>query len=204
MSTVSAMEKSFYDVFIVDDDAPLLDALSRALKSLPSNVTCFENAAECIKRLRTHNCDLLITDVRMPKTDGFELLSTVNRITPYVPVLFITAYADIPSAVRAVKNGAFDFVEKPFKKEVLLQKARSALANSDSVDPLVKKMLTGIEMRVLRLLCSGKSNKETAWIMHRSVRTIEEHRSRIMRKLDVDNFAELVKVGIERLASKRV
>jgi len=180
-------------IFLVDDEPGVLKAIARTLEELGCKVSCFANAEECFKQLRLGGCDLLITDVKMPGVDGIELLTEVKRVIPYLPVVMITGYGDIPIAVRAVKMGATDFVEKPLDKKLFLQTIRSILEQNAYVHHLTGKALTRAELKVLRLIVDGKSNKEIARILRRSVRTVEDHRSHIMHKLDVDNVVDLVK-----------
>lgn len=187
------MAKKAERVFFVDDEPLICKAASRTLARRQLEVTCFTNAADCLKALDTADCDLLITDVNMPDMDGVELLERVKRIRPGLPVLIITGYGNIPLAVRAVKAGAFDFVEKPLERVAFLRSVESALMESNQDGYLAGKALSKVEMKVLKLIVDGKSNKEAAHLLNRSTRTIEDHRARIMGKLDVDNIVDLVK-----------
>jgi len=129
----------------------------------------------------------------MPVKDGIELLIEARSIFPWLPVLIITSYADVPLAVKALKAGATDFAEKPLDWDRFLATVQSILSEADISDALVGKPLTRTETIVLRLILEGRSNKEIAHILSRSTRTIEVHRSNIMHKLNVDNVVELVK-----------
>ena len=156
--------------------------------------------ASCLDELKAQNrdlaegCDVLITDVKMPGKDGMDLLQEVRAIFPWIPVIMMTAYGSIPMSVQAVKTGAFDFIEKPVDEARLLSLVESALLKEAELhDPLVGKPLTRTERIVLCLILEGISNKRIAYILERSERTIEVHRSRIMRKLGVDNLVDLVK-----------
>ncbi len=180
-------------VFVVDDDTCILEVVTVILEKAKIKCTCFQDADDCLARLKTGSCDLLITDVRMPGKDGVELLKQTKRIAPWLPVLIITSYADIPLAVKVVKAGAADFIEKPLETESFLTVVRSAIRQNDLASIVRGKKLTKTEMIILRLILQSKSNKEIAQILHRSVRTIEVHRSHIMHKLDVDNVVDLVK-----------
>jgi FixJ family two-component response regulator len=139
------------------------------------------------------SCDLLITDVRMPGMDGIELVRRAKCIAPWLPILVITGYGDIPMAVRAVKAGAAEFIEKPLQKQSFLEVVQAALKQQDLKNLLKGKPLSKKEMAILRLILQGRSNKEIAQTLHRSIRTIEDHRRHIMRKLDVDNVVDLAK-----------
>lgn len=178
-------------IFIVDDEAGVRRAIARTLEPLGVKISCFANAADCLKQLAVKSCDMLITDVRMPGMDGIELLRRAGSISPSLPVLVITGYGDVPLAVSAVKAGAIDFIEKPLQREQFLETVQSALKQSHSNGECSEKLLTKAEMTILRLILQGKSNKEVANILHRSRRTIEDHRSNIMHKLNVNNAIEL-------------
>lgn len=180
-------------IFVVDDDPCILDAISLNLNNARFGCTCFESADDCLERLQTQKCDLIITDVRMPGRDGMELLTEVKRLFPWLPVIVMTSYGDIPLAVKALKTGAADFVEKPLEWERFLVLVDSTLQQNDLSNFLKGKSLTKTEKIVLRMILHGHTNKEIAHIMGRSIRTIEVHRSHIMRKLGVDNVVELVK-----------
>lgn len=180
-------------IFVVDDDRCIRDLVALTLEGAGYKCTCFADADSCLEQLRVDKCDLLLTDVRMPGKGGIELLVDVKRTVPWLPVLVMTSYADIPMSVEAVKAGAFNFIEKPLDGQMLLDAVESALRESDLTNMLKGKLLTKTEAVILHLILQGKSNKGIAHILHRSVRTIEDHRNHIMRKLDVDNVVDLVK-----------
>jgi two-component system response regulator FixJ len=193
-------------IFLVDDEPKIREVVSEILKELDFQITCFTCATDCIPQLNFKNCDLLITDVKMPGMDGLELLKEIRRSAPWLPVLIISGYADMPMVVKAVKAGAEDFIEKPLDKKSFVQKVKSVLQQSTITDSSLDKPLTESEMKVLKLIISGKSNTEIAYLLHRSVRTIEVHRNHLMRKLGVDNVVDLVKraamMGLIELPSK--
>ena len=180
-------------IIFVDDESNIRKMVRRTLEQADLKVSCFASAAECLKQLHSQTCDLLITDVKMPEMDGIELLTEVKRIIPSLPVLVITGYGDISMAVTALKAGASDFIVKPLDRQSFLSAVESVLKRNAQTHPLVRKVLTKTEMRVLRLILSGKSTKEIARLRYRSVRTIEDQRSSIMHKLGVDNLVDLVK-----------
>ena len=180
-------------VFFVDDKAKVRKMVGRTLEQAGLKVSCFAHATECFKQLRSQRCDLLITDVKMPKMDGIELLTKVKRIIPSLPVLVMTGYGDIPTAVKALKMGALDFIEKPLARQSFLSAVESALKRNAQAPRPMSGVLTKREIQVLRLILDGKSNTEMARLQHRSVRSIEDHRSHIMRKLGVNNVVDLVK-----------
>ena len=194
------MQDSVAHIFIVDDDEYFRNAIDVLLKRHKYECTCFASAQECLKKLNeksqdySRGCDLLIADVKMPGKDGIELLNEIKTAIPWLPVVMMTAYADIPMTVQALKTGAFDFIEKPIDEEKLLKVVESVLLTEPAnKDPLRGKPLTRAERIVLRLILEGIGNKRIAYILERSERTVEVHRSRIMRKLGVDNVVDLVK-----------
>ena len=188
------------NVFLVDDEPEVRTVIGRTLEQAGFKVSCFSHASDCLEQLRSRPCDLLIADVKMPGMDGIELLTKVKCIIPSLPVLVITGYGDIPMAVKALKAGASDFIEKPLNRKSFLSAVEFALKGNTPPHHLVNKVLTKTEMGILRLILDGKSNKEIAGLRNRSVRTIEDQRRRIMRKLGVDNLVDLVKqVAVVRL-----
>jgi len=180
-------------VFFVDDEPGIRDVVGEALKTSGFEVSCFSSAADCLERLRSRTCDLLITDVKMPDMDGIELLNETQRFAPWMPVLLVTGYGDVPMAISAFKAGAVDFVEKPLDKKTLLSAIEAVLKRIHPSDPILGISLTRTEKRVLRLILDGKTNKEIASFFGRAVKTIEVHRCHIMRKLGVGNAVDLVK-----------
>lgn len=180
-------------VFVVDDDLCIRDAIALNLKDERCECTCFENADDCLQQLRMQNCDLLVTDIRMPGKSGMELLYEVKRTSPWLPVLIMSGYGDIPLAVKAVKAGAINFVEKPIEWDEFVPLVRSIMKQNDIAGLSKGKELTKTERIVLHLILQGRSNRQIAHTLNRSIRTIEVHRSHIMHKLDVDNVVDLVK-----------
>jgi two-component system response regulator FixJ len=180
-------------IFFVDDEPKVRELVGGTLEQAGFKASCFASAADCLEQLRADKCDLLITDVKLPGMSGIELLTEAKRLAPSLPVLVVTGYGDIPMAVRVMKAGAADFIEKPLERQVLLSAVEFALKQIAPTDPLLRKGLTRAEMRVLYMILDGKTNKETANLLHRSVSTVEVHRKHIMRKLGVDNIVDLVK-----------
>jgi two-component system response regulator FixJ len=186
-------DKKNSQVFVVDDDSCIRDSLCLCLKKAKFDCTCFENVDDCLKHLRQNHCDLLITDVVMPEKTGLDLLNEIKGIAPWVPVLVMTSYSEVPVAIKAVKSGAIDFVEKPLDMENFILLAQSTIKQNDLNNFLRGKPLTKTEKIILNLVLKGKANKEIAKILHRSIRTVEVHRSHIMHKLDVHSVVDLVK-----------
>ena len=180
-------------IFFVDEEPKIRAIVGETLEGVGFKVSCFASAMDCLKELRSQRCDLLITDVRMPEMDGIELLREAKRIAPWLRVLLVTGYGDVPMTVAAFKTGAVDLIEKPLDRETLLSAIESVLKQITPVEPLLGESLTKTEMRVLSLLMDSKGNKGIARLLRRSVRTIETHRCRIMRKFGVDNLLDLFK-----------
>lgn len=180
-------------IFVVDDDHCIRDTISLNLEKAGFACTCFENADDCLRKLHVQTCDLLITDVRMPDKNGIELLIEAKRVVPWLPVLLMTSYGDIHLAVKAVKAGAINFVEKPLQWDNFLALIESFLEQHSPDETFRAQCLTKTERVILCLILQGKSNKEIAHLLYRSVRTVEVHRSNIMHKFDVDNVVDLVK-----------
>ncbi len=186
-------DKSKTHIFVVDDDPATLDLIGLILDIAGFEYSCFTKANDCLQQLHKRSCVLLITDVRMPGKDGMELLLEAKQVVPWLPIIMITSFGDIPMAVKAVKAGAFEFIQKPFDPEAFLTIVGSALNQDFLADILKGKPLTETETIVLHLILKGKSNKEVAHILKRSVRTVEVHRSHIMYKLNANNVVDLVK-----------
>lgn len=180
-------------VFFLDDDPHLHRVVRRILEGAGIRVSCFADPATCIAKLRSQECSLLITDLKMPDMDGIEVLREVKRLAPWVRVLVVSGYGDIPAAVEAVKTGAVDFIEKPLDKAGFIRKIESMLPEIDFTDCSLGKPLTQMETEVLQLVIDGKSSKEIAKRIHRSRRTIEGHRSHLMHKLGAESLFDLLK-----------
>ena len=182
-----------HKVFFVDDDAGIRELISEELKGINCKVSCFEGGADCLEQLSKQNCDLLITDVRMPGMDGMTLLARAKRIAPWLSIVVITGFGDVSMAIRAIKFGALDFIEKPLDRKAFLHKIQTILKQNDFIDTSAGHFLTKTERRVLKLILEGKGNKEMAHLLDRAMRTVERHRSDIMHKFGVDNIVDLVK-----------
>lgn len=193
-------------VYIVDDDAGVRDALSWLLRSRHCPNQSFENAATFQSFAQaslpsTSPCCLLL-DVRMPDVSGpalFDWLVSQN-LHQTMPVIFLTGHADVPTAVGAVKRGAFDFCEKPFSDNALVDRIEQALALSASLTGQ-RRQVAGVEARlasltqreqdVMRLVVEGLPNKLIADKLTISVRTVEVHRSRVFDKMEIKSAVEL-------------
>ncbi len=205
---VTKADNSRGQVFFVDDEPAVCAAVRETLEESNIPVRCFTHAAECLAQVCSGRCDLLIADLRMPEKDGMQLLQEVKELTPWVPVLIITGYGDIPTAVKAIKCGAVDFIEKPFGKAHFVQEVKSILEEQSRVVPLDSvRTLTPRELKVLQLIVNGMDTKEIARTTKCAIRTVEAHRAGLMRKLGAHNLVELLKlaaaIGLIALPTKQ-
>lgn len=193
-------------VFIVDDDAGVRDALAWLLRSRRLLSSAFASAEEFEAALAegfrpAQPCCLLL-DVRMPGTSGLALFDRLaeRRLVQAMPVIFLTGHADVPTAVDMVKRGAFDFCEKPFSDNALVDRVEEALRRSAEVLAVERRQealrnrleeLTERERDVMRLVAKGLPNKLIADQLAISVRTVEVHRARVFDKMEVKSAVEL-------------
>ncbi len=188
-------------VFLVDDDPGVRDALSLSLKTADLNVETYDAAESFLAAYCSDRPGCLVLDVRMPQMSGLELQEalTANRIR--IPIIFITGHGDIPMSVKAIKAGAIDFLEKPFRMQVLLERVQEAMAKDartreSDIDKqaIIRRYarLTPREREIMNLIIEGKSNKEIAKELHVSPRTVETHRSRIIDKMEAKSLPDLV------------
>ncbi len=194
-------------IFIVDDDAGVRDALAWLLRSRRLMSESFDSAEAFERRLNEstslfNHPGCLLLDVRMPGLSGLALFERLvgRGDAEALPVIFLTGHADVPTAVDAVKRGAFDFYEKPFSDNALVDRIEQALHHSATVIASRKERgrlqsllveLTDRERDVMRLVVEGLPNKLIADQLDISVRTVEVHRSRVFDKMDVKSAVEL-------------
>ncbi|MBN1845248.1 MAG: response regulator transcription factor [Sedimentisphaerales bacterium] len=183
-------------IFIVDDDNDIRKVLRSHLEREGYRTLVFSNAAECLESLSTDHCSVLICDVKLPDKNGLELLQEIRKDRPGLPIIMITVYGDVPMAVKALQYGANDFIEKPLDIHPLLHLISSMLRSPDNDSRRKGEALTRTEAQILEHILDGRSNRGIAQIMHRSIRTIEDHRRNIMRKMDAKNVVDLVRKAI--------
>jgi|WetSurMetagenome_2_1015567.scaffolds.fasta_scaffold484226_2 two-component system, LuxR family, response regulator FixJ len=194
-------------VCVVDDDADVRDSLATLL-ARKFKVRTFDSARAFLdaKIEPDHTC--VLADIRMPEMDGLALQREIKRTIPGLPVLIMTGHGDVPIAVQAMKEGAVEFLEKPFEREALLAALESAFDHArpaasavpDTAPDLpngLRKALTEREKDVFELLVQGHQNKVIAYQLGISTRTVEVHRSRIMDKLGARNLADLVRMSLQ-------
>jgi two-component system, LuxR family, response regulator FixJ len=180
-------------VIFVDDEPRVCSTVRKTLERVGMTVRCFHCVEDCLPCLAVERCDLLITDVRMPGRDGLDLLREARERLPWLPVLVVTGYGDVPTAVRAMKAGAANFIEKPLDRTTFLCAVESLLSRNTGQVALKKCSLTRTEMKVLYLVLDGRNNREIAAVLHRSHRTVEVHRRHVMRKLGATSIIELLR-----------
>ncbi|MCU7904800.1 MAG: response regulator transcription factor [Candidatus Thiodiazotropha sp. (ex Epidulcina cf. delphinae)] len=192
-------------VFVVDDDQAMRNSLKWLIESVSMQVETFESADAFIRSYYPGRSGCLLLDVRMPGMSGLELQEylQVNRIA--IPVIIITGHGDVPMAVRAMKAGAVDFIEKPFNDELLLESIRHAMALDVKQRDMQSQRaeiatclahLTPREHEVMVMVTNGKANKEIATGLGVSAKTVEAHRARVMEKMEAGSLADLVRMAI--------
>ncbi len=192
-------------VHVVDDDAAMRDSLRFLLKSAKLDVRTYESADAFLRALPEIKGGCVLTDVRMPGLSGIDLLHRLKKTPIDLPVIVMTGHGDVTLAVEAMKEGAIDFLEKPFDDEVLLKATRSAL---DRYEKDAKKgaekaeilsrlaLLSQRERQVLEGLIAGQPNKVIAADHQISPRTVEIYRAHVMSKMQADSLSELVRMAL--------
>ena len=189
-------------VHIVDDEQEVCQSMKFLVESIGLQACCYASATDFFDDYRDMGAGCLILDLRMPGISGLEALELIVEKRINEPVIVVTGHGDVPAAVRALKLGAVDFIEKPCNDNLLIQKInhaidldhrdRSQRSHRESIN-CAYGSLTVRERDVLQLLVAGNSNKEVARRLKLSPKTVESHRANIMRKLGVGSFAELVR-----------
>lgn len=179
-------------IFIVDDKPTVCDAIAQTLHTANHKTKVFYNAKDCLKQISLNTCKMVISDYKMSEMNGLELLTQIRQLLPLLPVIIITGFGDVPLAVRAIKSGAQDFIEKPLKKESLLKTIHRMEQSYSFLFSPELEVLSRKEKQILQFLMAGKSSEETADVLFRSQRTIEDHRHNILKKLNMKNFAQLL------------
>ena len=192
-------------VFIIDDDAVVRDSLRALIESAGFQVIDYESAASFLAEVSQVTLGCLITDIRMPGMDGLALQQELIKRKFQMPVIVITGHGDVPLAVRAMKAGALDFIEKPFDDEVLLSSVRRGIEREQKTQEQASLAgvatenlgaLTARERQVLDLLIVGHANKVIAHELDISPRTVEVHRGRVMEKMGARNLSDLVRSAL--------
>ena len=192
-------------VFIVDDDEAVRDSLKMLMESVGLGTEVFASAQEFLALIDDERAGCLVLDIRMPGMSGLELQGVLNERRSMLPVIFITGHGDVPMAVQAIRGGAQDFIQKPFREQELLDRVQQVLAEDshnrdvlhdkrDILERLAK--LTPREREVLDLVVAGNANKVIAIDLGLSQRTVEIHRAHVMDKMQTKSLAHLVRMMI--------
>lgn len=190
-------------VYVVDDDEAVRDSIRLLLRSVDLPVETFDSPLAFLERARGIQGGCLVLDVRMPAMSGLELQQRLKQQAVPIPVIFITGHGDVPMAVQAMQAGAFDFLQKPFRDQDLLDRIGEALAadrnrraDSQMQDSIRSrlKLLSAREREVLDKVVQGHANKVIAADLNLSQRTVEIHRARVMEKMEAHSLADLVRM----------
>jgi RNA polymerase sigma factor (sigma-70 family) len=193
-------------VMVVDDDAGIRNAMRILLKSVGIEATLYASAQEFLAAYQPSQPGCLVLDIRMPGMSGLELQQQLNLRGAVIPVIFMTGHGDIPMAVEAMQHGAFDFLQKPFRDQDLLDRIQRAITRDAELRESLGEhtrirshldSLTAREREVLDLMVKGKQNKQIAQDLGVSPRTIEIHRARVMEKMEAHSVAELVRMMLD-------
>jgi FixJ family two-component response regulator len=192
-------------VHVVDDDDGMRVALTTLMKTVGYAVMAHAKPHDFLRNLDADQHGCVVLDVRMPEMSGLELQQRLNQSGCILPVIFITGHGDVPMAVQAMKEGAFDFLQKPFRDHELLDRVNSAIKqdaeNRLSIEKQVElarrlALLTTREREVMNLIVEGSANKVIAIDLGISERTVEIHRSHVMEKMGARSVAHLVKMHL--------
>jgi two-component system, LuxR family, response regulator FixJ len=192
-------------VYVVDDDDGMRRALHALLSTVGYKTAVFSGPKEFLANFKADSPGCLVLDIRMPEMSGLELQRHLNRMGSMVPVIFITGHGDIPMAVQAMKEGAFEFIQKPFRDQDLLDRINHALKqdaeNRNTVARRAEVLhrlesLTPRERQVMDMVVEGAANKVIAIDLHLSERTVEIHRAKVMEKMGARSVAHLVKLHL--------
>jgi FixJ family two-component response regulator len=198
-------DKSRGEIFVVDDDPAVRETLSIVLSAGGYQVVCFADGAALLAVARTRTPSCILLDVHIPGKSGLDILKELHGEDYPAPIFIISGQGDIAMAVSAIKNGALDFIEKPFRGNELVARLNEAISayarrqaqNAAKADSLYfpgREPLTRREREVLERFAAGASNKEAGRELGISPRTIEDHRANIMKKLGARNAADLIRI----------
>jgi FixJ family two-component response regulator len=195
------MNKSAPLVYLVDDDEAVRDSLGMLFKSIGLEHKAYPSALDFLQHFDASRHACLVADIRMPGLSGLELQQRLNEQHAEIPIIFITGHGDVPMAVSAMKSGAADFIQKPFRDQDLIDRINKALERDrdrrksrvelDEIRARIA-LLTPREKEVMQRVVRGQANKVIAMDLGVSQRTVELHRARVMRKLRMRSLAELV------------
>ena len=192
-------------VYVIDDDESVREAVTDLLESVHIEAFAFGSTEEFFQRGRPEGrCCCLVLDVHLPGTTGLQFQESLQRAGIEVPIVFITAHANVPNAIRAIRAGAIEFLTKPFQKDNLLSAVyrgleadRASLQRQAQNADLHQRFsgLTGREIEIMDLVSQGLSNKEIACKLDVSEPTVKVHRGRVMQKMQANSLADLVRMS---------
>ncbi|PAU80138.1 DNA-binding response regulator [Halovibrio salipaludis] len=197
------MAETEQTVYIVEDDEAVRDSLSMLLRSEGLAVAGYERATRFLEDWHGGMQGCIVLDIRMPEMDGMELQEELIERGSHLPIIFVTGHGDVPLAVEAMRKGAVDFIEKPYREDQLLEKIRGALATDAEQHQgreekrLIEErleQLTPREREIMDRMVAGQANKVIAIELDISQRTVEIHRSRVMHKMGTHSLAQLVRM----------
>lgn len=192
-------------IYVVDDDDGMRRALDTLLSTVGYKTAVFSRPSEFLAAFKPDVPGCLVLDIRMPDMSGLELQQHLNRMGSMLPVIFITGHGDVPMAVQAMKEGAFEFIQKPFRDQDLLDRINHALKQDAENRGIVARRaevlhrlesLTPRERQVMGMVVDGAANKVIAIDLTLSERTVEIHRAKVMEKMGARSVAHLVKLHL--------
>lgn len=191
-------------VFVIDDDQAVRDSLGLLLKSMGTRARLFDSAQAFLDQYETSFTGCIVLDIRMPGMSGMELQQKLKGLRSTLPIIFVTGHGDVPMAVEAMHHGAFDFIQKPFRDQELLDRINQALnwdqehrSEEDYRRGVLERFssLTPREREVMGCVVRGLANKVIAMDLDLSQRTVEIHRARVMEKMNARSLADLVRMS---------
>ena len=190
-------------VFIVDDDADVRESLQELLESIGLSSQSFGTAQEFLAVGHGDGPSCLILDVRLPGISGLDLQHELKKGRIRIPIIFLTAHADVPMSVKAMKSGAFEFLTKPFRAQDLLDAVQRSLTRSRVLNELRTRCerLSAREREVMKMVVTGMLNKQVAAELDASEATIKMYRSQVMKKMQAKSLPELVRMA-DKLKSR--
>lgn len=205
MAKPTETKKTAPTVYVVDDDDGMRRALAALLSTVDYQSVFYSRPSEFLANFKPNDPGCLVLDIRMPEMSGLELQQQLNRMGSMLPVIFITGHGDVPMAVQAMKEGALEFIQKPFRDQDLLDRINHALQqdaeNRKSIARRAEvshrlESLTPRERQVMNMVVEGSANKVIAIDLGLSERTVEIHRAKAMEKMGARSVAHLVKMHL--------
>lgn len=195
---------SEYPVYLIDDDESVRHSLGFMLKTSKLEVRSFTSGSQFLREVKDLAPGCVLLDIRMPEIDGLEVQAELTRRGVIYPVIVMTGHGDVEIAVKAMKAGAVDFIEKPFDKQLMLDAVREGFARLERSNETSERqrqarqrlnVLTARETDVLEGLVQGYPNKTIGYDLGISSRTVEIHRANLMKKLEVNNLSDLLRIA---------